>query len=44
MGPAAAPTIGVMRIKTDIATDSNTPLISADTGAGAWLCASASQV
>ena len=32
------------QISTENATDSSTPLISADTGAGAWLCASASQV
>ena len=36
--------IGLMRISTENATDSSTPLINADTGAGAWLCASASQV
>ena len=36
--------IGLMRISTENATDSSTPLISAETGAGAWLCASASQV
>ena len=32
------------RIITENATDSSTPLINALTGAGAWLCASASQV
>ena len=31
-------------ISTENATDSSTPLINAETGAGAWLCASASQV
>ena len=36
--------IGLIRISTENATDSSTPLISAETGAGAWLCASANQV
>ena len=36
--------IGLSRISTEKATESSTPLISADTGAGAWLWASASQV
>ncbi len=43
-GPAAVSMIGLMRISTENATDSSTPLISAETGAGAWLWASASQV
>ncbi len=43
-GPSAASTIGLIRSSTENATDSSTPLIRADTGAGAWLCASASQV
>ena len=36
--------IGLMRISTENATERSTPLINAETGAGAWLCASASQV
>ena len=34
-GPAAVSMIGLIRISTENATDSNTPLISALTGAGA---------
>ena len=43
-GPVAASMIGLILRMTENATDNSTPLISADTGAGAWLWASASQV
>ena len=44
VGPVAMSMIGLSRISTEKATESSTPLIRADTGAGAWLWASASQV
>ena len=37
VGPVAISMIGLMRMSTENATDSSTPLISAETGAGAWL-------
>ncbi|CNH41726.1 Uncharacterised protein [Mycobacterium tuberculosis] len=44
VGPVAVSTTGLMRITVEKATASRTPLISAETGAGAWPWASANQV